>query len=104
MFSILKESCLFRQPFCEVNNVGLCLEAQVNLQWDCSHVKCCDSSLFMLPIIKALLDPGHRTQSKSVSDNESARTCCMAGYFKRTRKEKTKGQTKGKCYYDQGQQ
>lgn len=26
----------------------------------------------MLPIIKLLLDPGYRTQSKSVSDNESA--------------------------------
>lgn len=42
------------------------LEAQVTLQWDCS-----DSSLFILPIIKVLLDPGHKTQYKLVSVEES---------------------------------
>lgn len=46
------------------------LEAQVTLQWDRPHVMCADSSLFILPIV--LLDPAHKTQYKSVSDEESA--------------------------------
>lgn len=48
------------------------LEGRGTLQWDCSHVKCSDRSLFILPITKVLLDPGHKTQYKSVSDKESA--------------------------------
>lgn len=63
------------------------LEGQVTLQWDCSHVKCSDSSLFILPIIKVLLDPGHKTQYKSVSVEESAddlpSTLTWQAYFKR---------------------